>query len=215
MQKSRRAHWRGRGPNAEEAGQRAGNDENFSSHGVESGDDDDDGEEDEEGEGADAGYVDLNEVRVGSSVGVQCVQAPGCVVCACSRMLIYFVYQLPTAGFAMAWLGGVRERRGFGLRLSHHGAGHRRRRATRKVAPALRGVFRRQVQARVRYRSRRSGGGTKDVPGRQVPYLLPRVYVYVCICDGYVYVIYVYVIYVDVYVNVHLRATVPKLNLKP
>ena len=102
MQKSRRAHWRGRGPNAEEAGQRAGNDENFSSHGVESGDDDDDGEEDEEGEGADAGYVDLNEVRVGSSVGVQCVQAPGCVVCACSRMLIYFVYQLPTAGFAMA-----------------------------------------------------------------------------------------------------------------
>ena len=77
---------------AEDAGQRAGYDEEFSSRVVESGDDDDDEEEEEEGEGAYAGYVDdLNEVRVGSSVGVQCVQTPGCVVCACFGMLMLVV----------------------------------------------------------------------------------------------------------------------------
>ena len=81
-----------RGPDAEDAGQRAGDDEDFSSRVVESGDDDEEEEEDEEGEGADAGYVDdLNEVREGSSVGVQCVQAPGGVLCPYSCMLMLVV----------------------------------------------------------------------------------------------------------------------------
>jgi hypothetical protein len=92
MKNGKQADQRARRPDAEDAGQRAGDDEELSSRVVESGDDDEEEEEDEEGEGAYAGYVDdLDEVRVGSSVGVQCVQAPGCVVCACSRILMLVV----------------------------------------------------------------------------------------------------------------------------